>query len=158
MGLIGCGTIGSQLAEALEREYAKDAELVALVDRERAQALRLRQRLSSHPPVVSLPTLIRTSDVVIEAAGVAIAARVARLALAADREVLIMSTGGLLMKRATWLQAAQRSRGHVTIPSGGLAGIDGLKALAMGTIHRVRLTTRKPPKALAEAPLSKPTN
>lgn len=152
VGLVGCGAIGSALARAIERDYARVARVVALVDRERPNALTLQRQLASHPPVVSLPELIRRSDLVIEAAAVSVASRVARLALAANRDVLIMSTGGLLMGGASWQRAARRSRGRLHIPSGALCGLDGVKALAMGTITRIRLTTRKPPRALASSP------
>ena len=43
-------------------------------------------------------------------------------------------------------------RGGVIIPSGALAGLDGVKAMAVGRLRRVSLTTRKPPRALADAP------
>jgi len=62
-----------------------------------------------------------------------------------------MSVGGLL-RSTTWQRAARRSRGTVYIPSGALAGLDGIKAMATGRITRVTLTTRKPPRALAGAP------
>ena len=51
-----------------------------------------------------------------------------------------------------WRAVARRSRGRLVIPSGGLCGIDGIKAMAVGTVRRIRLTTRKPPRALAMAP------
>lgn len=152
VGIVGCGTIGSALAKALERNYADVARVVALADQVQARARALQQQLASHPPIVSLPVLIRRSRLVIEAASAAVAPRVAHLALAANRDVLIMSTGGLLARSAGWQRQAQRSRGRLYIPSGGLCGLDGLKAMAVGTIRRIALTTRKPPQALASAP------
>jgi len=153
VGIVGCGTIGSELARALERDYRHVARVVALVDPQRPHALRLQQQLSSRPPIVSLPELIRRSQLVLETATAAVAARVVRLALTAHRDVLVMSTGGLLAAPASWQRAARRSRGRLYIPSGALAGIDGIKAMAVGTIRAIRLTTRKPPRALADAPL-----
>ena len=76
VGIIGCGTIGSALAQAIERDYAKTARVVALADRDRKPALALQQRLASRPPIVSLRELIRRSHLVIEAAAMAAAARV----------------------------------------------------------------------------------
>lgn len=152
VGIVGCGTIGSALAHAIERDYAKSAQVVALVDREERVAHSLQRQLAHHPPVVSLHELIRRSQVVIEAASVAIAARVARLALAHDKDVLVMSTGGLLTGRAGWERAAARSGGRLYVPSGALCGLDGVKAMALGTIRRIRLTTSKPPRALASSP------
>ena len=151
VGLIGCGTIGSQLALAVQRTYPHVACITALHDVEKARALRLQRRLKSHPPITSLSTLIRRSRVVLEAASVVVARHVVRQALQANRDVLIMSVGGLLGDSA-WRRLAARSRGTVYIPSGALAGLDGVKALAVGRIRSVSLTTRKPPRALASAP------
>ncbi|MBI3324239.1 MAG: DUF108 domain-containing protein [Candidatus Omnitrophica bacterium] len=150
VGIVGCGAIGSALAKAVDRSYADRAKVVALADCELAHAKQLQQQLRSRPSIVSIPELIRRSQLVVEAASVSVAERVARLALAADRDVLVMSAGGLLA--GGWRPAARRSRGRLYVPSGALSGLDGLKAMALGTIRRIRLTTTKPPKALASAP------
>jgi len=152
IGIVGCGAIGSAIAQAIDRDYANVARVVALAEQDRTRAQALRRSLRSRPALVSLPQLIRRSDLVIEAAAASIAARVARLALSANRDVLIMSTGGLLRAPASWRRAAGHSRGRLHIPSGALCGLDGIKAMAVGTIRRIRLTTRKPPHALATAP------
>lgn len=155
VGIVGCGTLGSALAMALERDHGTAVRIVALCDRNRAQALQLARQLAGHPLIVSLPELIRKARLVIEAASVDVAARVARLALAANRDVLIMSTGGLLTRVASWHRLTQHSRGRLHVPSGALPGLDALKAMAVGTIHRIHLTTRKPPDALASSPYVK---
>jgi len=149
---VGCGTIGTALAHAIERDYAEVATVVAVADKTRANALRLQHDLAAHPPVVSLPELIRKSHLVIEAASASIAARVACLSLAAGRDVLVMSSGGLLAARARIYRAAARSRGSLLVPSGALCGLDGVKAMAVGSIRKITLTTRKPPASLASAP------
>ena len=151
VGLVGCGTIGSQLARAIEQKYGQVARVVALHDANRAHASSLQRRLTTHPIICSLPALIRTSHLVIEAASAAVAAEVVRRALRAHRDVMVMSVGGLLDDRS-WQRLARRSRGRVYIPSGALAALDGIRAMAVGRIRRVSLTTRKPPKALADAP------
>ena len=151
VGLVGCGTIGSQVAHALERRYRHVARLVALHDVDPARAHRLAQRLHPRPAIVSLPMLIRKSRVVIETASPDAARDVVKRALRAHRSVVVMSVGGLLHDQ-TWRRLTQRSRGKVYIPSGALAGLDGIKALAVGRIQRVLLTTTKPPRALAASP------
>jgi aspartate dehydrogenase len=151
IGIVGCGAIGTTLALTIERDYPKLARVVALVDHDTARAQTLSRRLHPHPLVTTLPTCVRRSDVLVEAASVAAAADVARRGLAAGRDVLIMSTGGLLLD-AQWRPAAARSRGRLVLPSGALCGLDGLKAMAVGRLRRLRLTTRKPPASLAAAP------
>jgi aspartate dehydrogenase len=101
--------------------------------------------------VVSLADLIDRSDLILEAASADLALHLVCRALRQHRDILVMSVGGLL-QNSSWRRAASRSRGRVYIPSGALAGLDGMKAMASGTIRRVSLTTRKPPAALAAAP------
>jgi aspartate dehydrogenase len=151
VGLVGCGTIGARVALALQRNYRRHARLVALHDIIPAQALALARRLHPRPRLVSLPELIRTSDVVIEAASAGAAGEVVTRALRANRIVFVMSVGGLL-RNSSWKRAVPRSSGKVYIPSGALAGLDGVKAMAVGRLRRIWLTTRKPPRALASAP------
>jgi aspartate dehydrogenase len=151
VGLVGCGTIGSQLARAIQRDYRHVARLVALNDCNHQHAVVLQHRLTPRPPICSLSALIRKSQLVLEAASAEISAEVVRRCLRANRDVMVMSVGGLLGDR-TWQRLARRSRGRLYVPSGALAGIDGIKAMAVGRIRRVWLTTRKPPRALASAP------
>ena len=151
VGLVGCGTIGSRLALAIQRDHAHEAKIVALHDVDRCHAQHLQRRLRPPPPIVQLPRLIRKSQLVIEAASVEAAGLVVRAALRAGRDVFVMSVGALLQE-AGWQRLARRSGRRVYIPSGALAGLDGVKAMAVGRIRRVSLTTRKPPRALAAAP------
>lgn len=151
VGLIGCGTIGSRVALTLARDYRSVARIVALHDADPSRARILARRLPSHPPVVSLSELLRRSQLVLEAASVDAAAQIVGPALRAHRSIFVMSVGGLLRNR-TWQRLLRASRGRVYIPSGALAGIDGMKAMALGRITRATLTSRKPPRALASAP------
>jgi len=151
VGLVGCGTIGTQLALAVEQRYARLARVTALCDVDRARARALAQRLESPPPIVSLSTLIRRSHVVVEAASAEVAGPLVAQALRLHRHVMVMSVGGLL-NDTTWRRVAGRSHGRVYIPSGALAGLDGVRAMAIGRLRRVSLTTRKPPRAFLSAP------
>lgn len=151
VGLVGCGAIGARLAEAIERRYRHSARLVAIHDCDPRHAQRLARRLRRSPPIVTLPQLIRKSQVILEAASGDAAATLVPMALAAHRDVLVMSVGGLLISRR-WQAALSRSRGRIFIPSGALSGLDGIKALAVGRIRRLTLTTSKPPRSLADAP------
>jgi len=150
VGLVGCGTIGSRVARAIQRDLAHVARISALHDVDPSRALRLQRRLRPQPPLCSLPQLISRCDLVVEAASVGAVAAVVSRALAAGRDVFVMSVGGLLQDQR-WRRLAARGRLHV--PSGALAGLDGVKAMAIGGgLKRASLTTRKPPKALALAP------
>jgi aspartate dehydrogenase len=62
-----------------------------------------------------------------------------------------MSVGALLQD-GSWRALAERGRATVHVPSGALAGLDGIRAMASGRLTHASLTTRKPPRALADAP------
>jgi aspartate dehydrogenase len=151
VGLVGCGTIGSRVALALNRTYRTVARITALHDTNVVHAVKLQRRLVPRPAILTLPALVKRCDLIIEAASAGAALPVATRALRAGRDVLIMSVGGLLADRS-WKRLAKSSRGRMLIPSGALAALDGVKAMAVGRVRRVSLTTRKPPQALAGAP------
>jgi aspartate dehydrogenase len=151
VGIVGCGTIGTRLALTLEREETERVCITALNDISPSAALNLQQALRSRPPILSLAQLIRRSQFIVEAASSSVVPDLLRRALHANRGVLVMSSGGLLKDRS-WVQHLADSRGKIYVPSGALAGLDGMKSMAVGPIKRMSLTTRKPPSALAGAP------
>src|ERR1035438_7266173 len=95
VGVVGAGAIGAVLCRALDRgELA--ARLVRLweVDATRREAL--LATLSTPPPALDLARLGEVAELLVEAAGAAVAPLVVEAALAAGRDVLVMSVGGLL--------------------------------------------------------------
>lgn len=128
----------------------------------RARAAALANQLRGSAVVLPLPMLIRRSDLVIEAASAAAAPAIVTRALAAKKTVLAMSVGGLLpiaakLQRGLTHGSDPLARGRLLIPSGAIAGLDGLKAAKAGALRRVTLTTRKPPRALGlTTPLRRP--
>lgn len=151
IGLVGCGVIGSRLAQTIQRDYKNVAKIVALHDINHKQALLLQKRLRTHPPTVTLASLILKSHLIIEAASIDAAINVLHNALAKNRDVLLMSVGALIKDRR-WRKLLAQSKSRLHIPSGAIAGLDGIKAMAQGSIRHLTLTTRKPPKALQGAP------
>lgn len=155
VGLVGCGAIGTRLAHTVEQEFYGLARIVALYDVQVRLAHQLAQQLKrSHPAPCSLPQLIRRSQFIIEAASVSAVRRVVPAVLRAKKRVLVMSVGGLL-EGSLWRRILRSREARVHVPSGALAGLDGIKAMAVGKIYRISLTTRKPPAGLVEAPYVK---
>ena len=113
VGLIGCGAIGTVLAEAIERRLVVCDELI-LYDFEVAKAEQLKKALKFPTTVVaSLDEMLRRKPTVIVEAASQQAARdyVGRI-VAEGIELIVMSTGALLDLDVDF--------GRVHLPSGAL--------------------------------------
>jgi aspartate dehydrogenase len=149
-GLIGCGAMGSEIAKAFDGGAIRgDLAYVfdAAADKSKTLAEKLRNKPEISPSAVHL---IVSSDFVIEAASQDAVREYAQGALKAGRDILIMSVGALLDgKLMEKLKAeAAKTGASIYLPSGALAGVDGLLSAACGRIDEVTLTTTKPPNSL----------
>jgi aspartate dehydrogenase len=150
IGIVGCGTIGSQLAMAIDQRFKDRAKLVALCDIVNSKAVSLANSLSEPPPILSIGELIKESDLVVEAASASMSGELARKALRAKRDVMVMSGGGLIDSDV--FELANCMRRHIYLPSGAICGLDGVKSALVGKVSRVTLTSRKPPQGFQGAP------
>lgn len=152
VGIVGCGAIGSKIAEAITRDFRQSAKLSALYDIDLNKAGKLAGILNKKNIVASnLKALIEKSGLVVECASAKVSAGVAMQALGCGRDCLILSVGGLLGRPDIFTLAKKKNR-SIYIPSGAIAGIDGLKAHKLAGIKKVTLITRKPPQALKGSP------
>lgn len=151
VGIIGCGAIGTQLIKAIKKDFKGKLKLVAVCDKDIDKARAAVGSLKIKPKVLSIDSLIKISDLVIEAASASIAASVAKGALLAGKEVMVMSIGGLV-KRKDIFRLANKKKKHLYLPSGALCGLDGIKSASMARISMATLITKKPPQALQGAP------
>jgi aspartate dehydrogenase len=140
------GAIGRTIAAALDRKEV-DAELVALSAQDRPRAEALSSKLSNHPPAVSIDEMIERCDLAVEAASQAALAEFIPAALARTRDMLIMSVGGLL-GHEEWFPLAREKGCRIYVPSGAVAGLDGIKAASIGRIESAQHTSREPVAAL----------
>jgi aspartate dehydrogenase len=146
IGLLGVGAIGRTIATAIDNRQIV-AELVAICDQDRERAAALSRELKSHPPVATLDQMLEQCDVAVEAAGQAALAEFVPAALEHGRDFLVMSVGGLL-GHEDWFEEAQRRGVKIYVPSGAIAGLDGIKSGSIGRIDQASLTSRKPARAL----------
>jgi len=157
VGIIGCGTIGSELARACLNGLRDGIELVGICDLDEKKAGSLKSSLKNDVPVLGMERLIKKSDLVVEAASASVSADVLKNAIKNKKDIMMMSIGGIIGNEAL-LQDADKAGIKVYLPSGAVCGIDGLKSGGAGRIDSVTLTTRKPPKALDGAPYLKEKN
>ena len=158
IGIIGCGTIGSEIGRAIDRGFKKEARIEAISDIDKEKARALREKLKSTPEIVDINSLIRKSDIVVEAASAKVSGGIARKAILAKKDVLIMSVGGIIKNYTALFNLAEKNKCKVYLPSGAVCGIDGVKAASVGKIYRAELTTRKPPAGLRGAPFIRKNN
>jgi aspartate dehydrogenase len=146
VGILGVGSIGQTFARAVDQGRF-DAELVALSDDDSAKAQNFALTLACHPPVVPLDDLIDRTGLVVEAASQAALPTLVPKALARARDLLVLSVGGLL-GHDEWFAEAAKKGSRIFVPSGAIAGLDGIKSASIGRIDSAVLTSRKPAAAL----------
>lgn len=110
-------------------------------------ARRCRPRVAVLPP----STLASRCQLLIEAASAQALGALLPHILRHRKALLALSTGGLLKNRQLLRRAVAQGI-PIYLPSGAVAGLDGIKAARLCGLRSMTLTTRKPPQALADAP------
>ena len=153
IGIVGCGAIGASLANAIVADFSDKAELVSLYDIIIENSYKLANKFSNQRLVsLNLEDLINKVDLVIEATKAESTFEIAKKTIALGKDIVVMSVGGIIEHTKELEVLAQEKGVSIFIPSGAVCGIDGLKAAFCGKIHKVTLTTKKPPKAFLGVP------
>ncbi len=143
VGLIGCGTIGTVLAEAIERKIVVCDELV-IFDVDILKAKKLKDTIKFPVKIVpNVDELLSTKpSIVVEAASQQAVREYYNKILAANIDFIIMSTGALL--------DLNTNTPKLHFPSGAIGGLDALSPAALAGINEITLTSRKNPKAFGK--------
>jgi aspartate dehydrogenase len=150
IGIVGCGAIGKALVRAVEA--GKLSVRIAGVTSRTSQSARQFLAAFRNPPrYLSLDELIAASDLIVEAAGGQVVAELAQKAFAAGKDLMVISVGALL-EHPDVMAESRRTGCRLYVPSGAIAGLDGIKSACVGAITHVTHTTRKPPLGLEGAP------
>ena len=150
VAIAGLGAIGRKIAARLDAGLP-GMSLSAIAVRDPARAEIFLATLSRRPPIVALDELAQHADIVIECAPTNLLRDIAGPVLAAGKRLVVLSVGALLAN-PDLERIAERSGGQILVPTGALIGLDAVLAAAEGTIHSVRMVTRKPLRSLAGAP------
>ena len=155
IGLLGCGTIGTDLAIAVDSGEIPNASLATMFDVSSQTALSLKSRLKTIPyQAQDFDSFISSEfDLMIEAASQRAVKDYVSRALMSGKDVMLMSVGafGDVSLAAKLAELAIANSKRIFIPSGAVAGIDCIRAVRRHIDH-ISLTTTKNPKALAGAP------
>jgi aspartate dehydrogenase len=150
VGVVGLGAIGRRVAKALD-DGIRGLALVGATTRDREKAEGFLRTLPGKPPWLPIDELIAKADLVVEASTQAHLREFAPKVLGAGRDLVVLSCGGLL-GRDDWVKLAEANGCRILIPSGAIAGLDGVKGARLGEITAITMETRKPPAGLAGAP------
>ena len=150
IGVVGCGAIGQAILRAAD-SGALDIHVAGLTSRTEETARAFLATLQGPPPYLSQGELIEECDMVVEAAGGHVVPDLARAAFDAGKGLMLISVGALVAHPEV-MDRARETGCRLLIPSGAIAGLDGIKSACAGPVDHVTMVSRKPPAALDGAP------
>lgn len=151
VGVAGLGAIGLQVARALDSESIPGMRLVGVCSRSIDKARQNVASFNSPPEVTDSESLARMCDIIVECVPKAAFLSIARPALQHGRTLITVS-GAAILANPEIVDVAKRHGARMILATGALLGLDAIRAAAEGTIHSVKMQTRKAPKSLAGAP------
>lgn len=150
IAIAGLGAIGRAVARRLTDGLpGLSLACIATGNAEKARSWLKEQKIDC--PVVELDEFPKHADLAVECAPASLIERICRPMLEAGKQVMVLSCGALL-PRQDLIELAKAKGGRIIVPTGALLGLDAVAAAAEGTIHSVKMTTRKPPIGLVGAP------
>jgi len=134
VGLMGCGTIGTHLALAIDSGRVANASLTGLFDIAEHNARNLETRLNSKPQVYdNFEEFIDSrANIIIEAASQQAVRDFGRQIIESGKDLMVMSVGALadtpFLQELLQLAALENSLSKIYVPSGAIAGIDAIRS------------------------------
>lgn len=150
VGIVGCGAIGRALLKAVDGGIL-NVNVAGVTSRTEKRSREFLSTLRHPVPYLNLAELISRSDLIVEAAGGSVVPGLARDTFDAGKDLMVISIGALLDHPE--IIARSRETGcRLFMPSGAIAGLDGIKSACTGQVSHVTIITRKPPKGIEGAP------
>lgn len=154
IGLIGCGNIGLVVSKAVDEGKIPGAEIACVFDSHEKRAHKLASSLKNKPVAAGSVKDFTCFgvDFVVEAASQKAVEENILFLLDSGLSVLVMSVGALiddsLMKKV--LFSCRKTGARVYVPSGAVAGLDGVKSAACDGLEDVLLESIKPLSSLRD--------
>jgi aspartate dehydrogenase len=150
VAIAGLGAIGTEIAKALDAGI-DGLELAAVsaanIDKHRPWL----DKLMKVPAALPIEALADAADIVIECAPSKLVRSIVAPVVSRGKTAIVLSVGALL-ENEDLIALAKAHGGQIVVPTGALIGLDAVTAAAVGTIHSVRMVTRKPVAGLLGAP------
>lgn len=150
VAIAGLGSIGTKIATALDQGI-EGLVLSAVAVRDPAKHRAFLDSLRRPPQVLPIGQLGEAADIVVECAPSNQLRAIVEPAVKRGKAAVVVSVGGLL-DNFDLVDLARANGGRILVPTGALIGLDAVNAAAVGTIHSVRMVTRKPIDGLKGAP------
>ena len=155
IGLAGLGAVGFEVARHLIAGVP-GLTLAAIAVRDAERARRALPQIDSIA-IKPATALADDCDVVVECLPPALFREVAISAIDKGRIFMPLSVAQLL---DNWdlVGRAKQKGARILPPTGALLGLDAVRAAAEGTVHSIKMITRKPPAGLEGAPYLRERN
>jgi aspartate dehydrogenase len=150
VAVAGLGAIGASVVRALDRGI-EGLVLTAVSAQNAAKHRVWLDELTSAPELLPIEALAEVADIVVECAPSKLVRSIVAPVVTRGKTAIVLSVGALL-DNEDLIGLAKDNGGQIVVPTGALIGLDAVTAAAEGTIHSVRLVTRKPLNGLAGAP------
>lgn len=141
IGIAGCGALGRIVAKALTQGL-DGYRLIGISD---------LTPVPFNVPMMSFSELAEASDIVIECLPASAVSALASEVLSRGKILIAISSAALMIYPEIF-DMAQKSKGRILIPSGAIAGLDGIMALSVHGIETALIASTKPPKGFTGAP------
>ncbi len=145
VGVIGCGNVGSILAER-QTSFEIVAAYDSLPERVAAFSDKYGAKQFSDIDVFLQEPL----DIVVEVASIDAVKDLAEKVLFAGRDLILLSVGALANDafREELLATAKHLHRRIHIPSGAIMGLDNVRVGKISRVDKLFLKTTKPPRSL----------
>jgi aspartate dehydrogenase len=150
VAIAGFGSIGRLVGKHLDAGM-EGLRLVAVSARDLQRAESHLAGYRSRVAAVPLARIADEAEVVVECTPPEVFLDAVTPALERGRIIVTVSAASLL-EHPELMEQAQATGARIVLASGSVLGFDGLRAVAQGTVHSVRMITRKPPLSLARSP------
>lgn len=150
IAIAGLGAIGTTVAKALDAGI-DGLELAAVSAANIDKHKPWLDQLHKTPAALPIERLADAADIVIECVPSKLVRAVVAPVVSRGKTAVVLSVGALL-EHEDLIAFAKTYGGQIVVPTGALIGLDAMTAAAVGTIHSVRMVTRKPVAGLLGAP------
>jgi aspartate dehydrogenase len=150
VAVAGLGPIGKRVVEALDRGM-NGLVLTAVSVQSPEKHQGWLNALKAPPRILPIEALSDVADMVVECAPSKLVRSIVAPFVGSGKTAVVLSAGALL-ENDDLIELAKQHGGQIVVPTGALIGLDAVTAAAVGTIHSVRMVTRKPVRGLAGAP------